>query len=384
MFKFLKIILKSKFIFKNVDKSDIVIFDCEGKDAIEALILNKNYKILSVRYEKISEIYVNFIILKFIFFNFFKFSLKQLYLISLIKSLSPKIVITHIPHSIDFSIVAKYYEKKIKFIALQHGHHDIYSLEKKQKEQIYIPEFFCFSKYEKKIYEKGGFKIKNFYPTGSLRASLSKEYMIKNKNNSEIVYDICLISEYSPSKKKLFPGPDGLQLIPSYQDHVGKIAYFCYKLKNEENLRLIFCGDSGPNSIYQKIENDFYSKFLKDFNYKILQENRSTFPTYINLLKSRIVIGGYSTVLREAIGLDKKILSCNFTKNPILDFPLNGICLFKKNNYQEFKDIVMKILSMKDKEYFEKINSLKEKEFLMENCHKTANLIRDKLNQYLY
>jgi hypothetical protein len=382
MSKFFKLILKSKFIFGNTNKFDIIIFDCEGKDAIEALIFKKKFKVLSVRYEKISEIYANVKILNFIFNNLFKYSLKQLYLIALIKCFSPKIIITQIPHSIEFSVLAKHFEKDIKFIALQHGHHDIYSLEKKLKKKIYIPDFFCFSDYEKNLYGKNNdVKIKNFSPVGSLRASLSKEYSDKKKENLKLKYDICLISEYSPSNKKLFPGTDGLQLIPSYPDHVGKIAYFCHKLRDEENLNLIFCGDAGPNTIYQNIENDFYSKFLKGFKFEILQKERDTFPTYINLLKSKIVIGGYSTILREALGLRKKILSCNFTENSILDFPLDEICLFKKNNYSEFKNVVMKILSMNDDEYFKKINS--NKDFIMKDCYKTANLVRDKLDSYL-
>ena len=77
----------------------------------------------------------------------------------------------------------------------------------------------------------------------------------------------------------------------------------------------------------------------------------------------------------------KKILSCNFTENSILDFPLDEICLFKKNNYSEFKNVVMKILSMNDDEYFKKINS--NKDFIMKDCYKTANLVRDKLDSYL-
>lgn len=383
MLKLLKLIIKVKFIYGEIEKTDIVIFDCEGKDAIESLFSKKKYKVLSVRYEKISIIYLNLKIFKFIIKNLFKFSLKQLYLIGIIKCFAPKLIITQIPHSLDFSLISKYCEKEFNFVAIQHGHHDIYSLEKKLKEKIYIPNFFCFGKYEEDLYKKNNFNIKNYIPVGSLRASLSKEYLDnKNKNDKlKIQYDICLISEYSPSKEKLFPGKDSLQFIPSYPEHVGKIAYFCHKLRDEENLSLIFCGDSEPNSVYQNIENKFYSKFLKNINFNILQENRNTFPTYVNLLKSKIVIGGYSTVLREALGLGKKILSCNFTDNPTLDFPLDEICLFKNGDYKEFKNIVLKILSMKEDEYFKKINF--KKEFIMKDCYQTSKLIKEKLNKYI-
>ena len=62
--------------------------------------------------------------------------------------------------------------------------------------------------------------------------------------------------------------------------------------------------DSAPDPIYQ-IENDFYKKYLSHTILK-LYKKRDTYPTYINLLKSKIVIGGYSTVMREALSLEKK------------------------------------------------------------------------------
>ena len=382
MLKLLKIFLRSKFLFGKIDEIDLIIFDCEGKDAILQLLTNEKYKVLSVRQEKISEIFVNFKIIFFVIKNLFQLPLKQLYLIALIKEFSPKIVISHIPHSIEFSIIAKFLQNEIKFIAIQHGHHDLLSLSRSLKKKIFIPEFFCFGNYEKNIYEKSEIEIKEFFPIGSLRASLSLEYLSKNNQNKDIEYDICLISEYSPSKKKLFPSKsDDLQLIPSYPDHVGKIAYFCHKLRDEEKLRLVFCGDSAPDSIYQKIENDFYKKYLSHTNFEIIQKKRDTYPTYINLLKSKIVIGGYSTVMREALSLGKKVLSCNFTNNESINFPLNNICLFTKNNYEEFKKIVLKIIEMSEEDYFKQLNS--DKKFIIEDSHQTSNMMRKKISNYL-
>ena len=56
---------------------------------------------------------------------------------------------------------------------------------------------------------------------------------------------------------------------------MGKIAYFCHKLRDEEKLRLVFVGDSAPGSIYQKIENDFYKKYLQGHtNFEIIQKKK--------------------------------------------------------------------------------------------------------------
>ena len=69
MLKLLKIFLRSKFLFGKIDEIDLIIFDCEGKDAILQLLTNEKYKVLSVRQEKISEIFVNFKIIFFVIKN---------------------------------------------------------------------------------------------------------------------------------------------------------------------------------------------------------------------------------------------------------------------------------------------------------------------------
>ena len=38
MLKLLKIFLRSKFLFGKIDEIDLIIFDCEGKDAIFTII----------------------------------------------------------------------------------------------------------------------------------------------------------------------------------------------------------------------------------------------------------------------------------------------------------------------------------------------------------
>ena len=101
-----KYICFTKFIFQ-VPKKKIVIFDCEGLEIKDALS-DFNYFIVYTRANKIKKIYFSKKILLFLFFNFFKKSLKQNYLIALIKEINPKIVITMIDNSEDFYIISKY------------------------------------------------------------------------------------------------------------------------------------------------------------------------------------------------------------------------------------------------------------------------------------
>ena len=379
--KYLKFIFNSKFFWKKTEKFDILIFDCEAFKDILKILPNKNYKIISTRYNKINEIYLNKKIIAKMFKNLFRLTMKQNYLTSLIEAIMPKVVITHIPHSIDFYVVAKELKNKIKFIAIQHGHHDILSLPRDLQKKIFIPELICFSKYEEKIYKKKNYKIDKFDSIGSLRASLSLEYAKLQKiNTDENTYDICLVSEHALDKD-LFPSNGDFELIPNYSDHVGKIAEFSYRLSKENNLSIIFSGNTEPNTKYKDIEINFYKKFLKDYNFKIDQGYADNYPTYINLMRSKIVIGGYSTVMREALGFGKKILSCNFTGNPSINFPIKGVCLFMKDSYEDFKNTVLQIISMNNDDYFKLLET--DKNFAMMPPYNTADTLRKKFLNYL-
>ena len=79
--------------------------------------------------------------------------------------------------------------------------------------------------------------------------------------------------------------------------------------------------------------------------------------------------------------LGKKVLSCNFTNNESINFPLNNICLFTKNNYEEFKKIVLKIIEMSEEDYFKQLNL--NKKFIIEDSHQTSNMMRKKISNYL-
>ena len=126
IFKLIRILRFVKFLDKKKISKELIILD----EGIEDLQLNllKNYKFfwIRTRYDKIKALYVsaeliivflkNFISL---FFNKNIF-LYEIYLLSLIETLNPKVVFTLIDNSFTFSKIAMYINNKnIKFIALQ-------------------------------------------------------------------------------------------------------------------------------------------------------------------------------------------------------------------------------------------------------------------------
>ena len=105
-------------------------------------------------------------------------------------------------------------------------------------------------------------------------------------------------------------------------------------------------------------------------------------------MQSKITIGFISTILREAISFDKKILSCNFTGHPDVGFPgpaiefsEKNICILNEPSYELFEERVLKILSMNNDEYFKQID--KEKSFIMMPTIETSKMMENQIRSYL-
>ena len=341
--------------FKKPKKNKIIIFDCTNYIDIKKVIKEKNFFLLSNRVERIKDIYVCKKILTFMIKNFFKRSIKLNYLIALIKIISPKIVITKIDNSKDFYEVSRELHKKIKFIAIQNAHRgDTLFAPIKETKRIFIPYYLCFSPYEEKIYKMKKAKVKKFIPIGSIKTSLALNYIKQNKIPKKEKYDICLISE---------PHVDlnHKDNIKNFVETVGLIAQFTHKLCEEKKLKLIFVG-KGTNKIKKNVEKEFYKYFLKT-KFKIEYGPRNSWNSYKRIMQSNLIVGHHTSLLREAISLNKKVLCCNFTGSKYLKFPSEGLCQLKKNTYSAFKERAMKILSMSNEKYF--LSLKQNKDFIM-------------------
>ena len=62
---------------------------------------------------------------------------------------------------------------------------------------------------------------------------------------------------------------------------------------------------------------------------------------------SKIVLATMSTLLRENLALNRKTLSCNFTKDDNYNFPVNGICSLKEPcNFEKFSFRLKSLLNI--------------------------------------
>lgn len=373
-----KILFKSKFIFKDPSKKDLIIYDCENSYYLKIIMQNLNFEILSTRVNKIENIFFSKNILYYIFKNFRKRSLKQNYIAAIIKLTNPKVVITHVDNNPDFHITSKIFENsEIKFIAIQASNRgDTVYRSKDITEKIYIPEFLCFSKFDEEIHEWKNCKIKKYTNIGSLNTHLALNYIKSKKIEiNPTLYDICLIAEPMPESD----GDYGH--INNFQDKLGQIANYTYRFAKENNLKVIFSGKAiGKEQIDG--EKVFYKNYLKKYDFKISPQEPHSFTTYLNMMKSKVVIGLISTSLREAFFLKKKVLSCNFTGHKDVIFPSDGICSFSNDvKYEEFENKLKQIIDMDFDEYKKKLS--KDIDYIMNSKIDTIKFIEDKIKSYV-
>ncbi len=374
LFKFLKNI---KFKFKDYDRKDLIIFDCAGSSALEKLLSDLDFNLVSSRIDKIKEMYISKKILKYMIQNIFVRSLKENYLIALIISASPKLVITNNDNSPEFHNISRVFiESNIKFIAVQCANRgDTVWKDLHESKKIHIPEFLCFSDFDKYIHQWKKCDIKKYTSIGSLEASLAKDY-IKSKdilNNSEN-FDICLVSEFQPDL-------DGdWSHIKDFQDKLGQLTEYVHRLGKECELKIIFTGKSSKED--REAEIIFYKNYIKNFEFQISPLDQSKYSGYVNLIKSKLVIGFKSTILREAFLFKKKVLACNLTGHKDIIFPSDGICnLNKDTSYEDFKTRVLSILKMSNEEYIKQLS--KDKNYIMNTEINTQEFIKNRVNEIL-
>ena len=103
---------------------------------------------------------------------------------------------------------------------------------------------------------------------------------------------------------------------------------------------------------------------------------------YTEILKGALIISTGSTVPREAFGMGKKILYCDFTDSNMYN-DYNDTILFKEQNYELLKQQIDELLAISISDY--RVNTKEYASYLMNNdINSPPHLkIREKINSYL-
>lgn len=359
----IKVFFKMKIIFKDPKNYDLVIFDDESIDELEAILKNRKYFILQNRVDRIDKIYISFNIIRNFIKNY-KSNISTAYFLTLLDIIKPKVVFTFIDNSFKFSELAKLKNHKIKFIALQNGaryEHKEYEYLYKNRiikynhsENFFIPYLLCYGKYEIDDFKKYNIKVNDFSVVGSLRVS---NFFLRKKKIKKYYNDICLISD-------IYSWDDMFNIYNSgLEKGIINLTKFVINFSIKHNLKLTIALRSYRNDIENfNREINFYKRYLTKIEYNFLSKSffyrkeKNKFSTYELMKGSEVVVGSISTTLRENLVMDGKILACNLTPTKIFDFPLKGLCFIKNCNFRAFEKRLFKIINLSKKEYFSQIN----------------------------
>ena len=359
----IKVFFKIKIIFKDPKNFDLVIFDDESIDELEAILKNRKYFILQNRVDRIDKIYISLNIIRNFIKNY-KSNISTAYFLTLLDIIRPKVVFTFIDNSFKFSELAKLKNHKIKFIALQNGaryEHKEYEylyknkiIKYKHSENFFIPYLLCYGKYEIDDFKKYNIKVKDFSVVGSLRVS---NFILNKKKNKKYSNDICLISD-AYAWDRLFDCYN-----PNLEKGIIELVKFTIRFCEQHNLKMKLALRSYRTDLTNlNKELNFYKKYLTQTEYSFLfksfyyREKKNRFRTYELMKNSKVVIGSISTTLRENLVINGKTLACNFTPTNIFDFPIKGLCFIKNCNYKSFEKRLLKVINITKNEYFSKIN----------------------------
>lgn len=365
---------KGFLITKNID---IIIFDGEGDSVQKISEVCKNYNIfvLETRDHRVKKIYLNLkIIFKFIKYFILLNKLWISYLSAVIECINPKLIVTFIDNSYQFSKIAKILHKRYNFLAIQKAARYEFEEDPKSVKNIYIPNFICFSQFEIDYYQSKKINISNFYIGGSLNVALFEDFLKNEENKKNILnekFDICLLSEPSPGWNKKFL---------HYEESIARIAEYTIKFSKIHKKKIAFAGKKVGVAAYEEI--NFYKRYLKE-EFKILPRNINCFSSYQLMSNSELTIGMVSTMLRENLSRQKKILSCNFTNNSIWDFPISGLCFLKDCKFEDFERRVLEILGASSAEYFSKLNKKPDYIMYYSSTLSAKKIISSKINSFL-
>ena len=219
----------------------------------------------------------------------------------------------------------------------------------------------------------------NFYSYGSIKLSNFFEYLKKKKIKFKKKFDICLISDVATDYD--------IKHKENLEARRAILFKYTVKLALLKKYRLVFCPKFPQGTAEHKREMNYHKSFLNNDEFRYLKKNmrpkKNLYSSYINVHQSELCIACDSTLLREVLGVDNKILACNFSKFRDYDFPIQGICALNNPTYDQFEKRVKRILNISKNKYFNELD--KNKNYVM-NFDKKLNTnikIKQKIDEIL-
>jgi surface carbohydrate biosynthesis protein len=375
--------------FKSPPSSDIIIFEKIGSGRIQNLILPG--KPVFVFDSRLDDIFLGFRIIISFLLNLSHFKINsikkystklrgiigqlwRIYILSVIKIVDPKVIITLIDNHPIFHWLCEHYDSA-ELMAIQNGSRTKGQLEL-NKSGYTLQHYFCFGNYEKDLFSEFGYKVKNYHPVGSL---LSGYYINSKMLIQKPIYDICIISAWRGDIGNTDDVKESMKAME-------KLDQMLSRYIKETNIKVSIIMRSEPESDDRNIpiygnEKEYFQNIYPD-SVNLIDPDFKNVNIYSETLKGDLIISMGSTVPREAFGMGKKILYCDFTKSDLYN-DYDSMIMFTEPNYESFEKRLNELRSQPYDEYRER--SREYASYLMNNDISCLPhlIIRDKINSFL-
>ena len=203
--------------------------------------------------------------------------------------------------------------------------------------------YFCYGPGVSQLYVENGHTINEaFYSGGTLRVSKFLESktlqnIVNVDENTNNQYDICVISQWI---YRNFHGDEKIlgEAATSIRDATIGMLEMLNELMCGSNISVIICLRSN-----NKEEKNFFEQYLGN-NISFLEPASSEFHSYEGIMQSNVILGVSSTLLIEAVALNKQSLWCNLDKHPFHDVIPSNYTRFFVNERDQFQNKIKSLL----------------------------------------
>lgn len=337
--------------FRSPAKAPVMIFDPDGGDILEKLILSGiEYTSIEARGEKY---YLSPHMLWRIAVNLRKYESRDIaYYASCIDVVRPRVVMTYVDNSNRFQILSRCYRGP-SFIAVQNGSRDARDIRPSNgiaptaSELVSMTNFYCFGQFEEDMYKEFGHQVDDYHKIGSIRLSYYRtniRHQAPAEEASE--FDICLISNYKWEIMEQDPATwsDRVRPIYTYTEYSQALLdEYLARYVKERGLKLCIAGNRPPFQV--DLERRFFERVYGP-DATFIPGDKASWSTFKAIENSRLSVCYNSTAGFEALGLGRKSLFVNFTGIDDLDPPRPGPWTFTVQDYEAFARHVDEYLEM--------------------------------------
>ena len=225
----------------------------------------------------------------------------RIYILSVIKVINPKVIITYIDNSPVFHWLCEHYVGA-ELIAIQNGSRVKIQL-KSVKNNYNLQHYFCFGNYEKDLFTSFGYKVENYLPIGSL---LCGYYLNNEMLNQSPTYDICVVSAWRGDIGNTKDVYDSMRSMEVLDKMLSKYI-------QETGIKVSIIMRSEPSSKDRNMpefgNEEEYFKNLYPESVTLINPDFKRVNIYSEVIKGDLIISSGSTVLREVFGMKRRYYS---------------------------------------------------------------------------